>query len=214
MIGSLRGKLIGIEGLNALIEAASGVGYEVEVPGNLLSSLKLNEECFLYIHHVVREDAELLYGFDSQESRLLFRELIKINGVGPRVAIALLSTMNLPTFIEVINSQRINALVAAPGVGKKTAERIIVEMKDRLNKLRMGERIIVQNNGMVNGELGLDVPVETVDDNAFAFDDAVLALVSLGYKEAMAISTVKMVFEKGMNTEQIIVAALAKLSKN
>lgn len=214
MIGSLRGKLIGIEGLNALIEVASGVGYEVEVPGNLLSSLKLNEECFLYIHHVVREDAELLYGFDSQESRLLFRELIKINGVGPRVAIALLSTMNLPTFIEVINSQRINALVAAPGVGKKTAERIIVEMKDRLNKLRMGERIIVQNNGMVNGELGLDVPVETVDDNAFAFDDAVLALVSLGYKEAMAISTVKMVFEKGMNTEQIIVAALAKLSKN
>lgn len=214
MIGSLGGKLIGIEGLNALIEVASGVGYEVEVPGNLLSSLKLNEECFLYIHHVVREDAELLYGFDSQESRLLFRELIKINGVGPRVAIALLSTMNLPTFIEVINSQRINALVAAPGVGKKTAERIIVEMKDRLNKLRMGERIIVQNNGMVNGELGLDVPVETVDDNAFAFDDAVLALVSLGYKEAMAISTVKMVFEKGMNTEQIIVAALAKLSKN
>lgn len=214
MIGSLRGKLIGIEGLNALIEVASGVGYEVEVPGNLLSSLKLNEECFLYIHHVVREDAELLYGFDSLESRLLFRELIKINGVGPRVAIALLSTMNLPTFIEVINSQRINALVAAPGVGKKTAERIIVEMKDRLNKLRMGERIIVQNNGMVNGELGLDVPVETVDDNAFAFDDAVLALVSLGYKEAMAISTVKMVFEKGMNTEQIIVAALAKLSKN
>lgn len=214
MIGSLRGKLIGIDGLNALIEVASGVGYEVEVPGNLLSSLKLNEECFLYIHHVVREDAELLYGFDSQESRLLFRELIKINGVGPRVAIALLSTMNLPTFIEVINSQRINALVAAPGVGKKTAERIIVEMKDRLNKLRMGERIIVQNNGMVNGELGLDVPVETVDDNAFAFDDAVLALVSLGYKEAMAISTVKMVFEKGMNTEQIIVAALAKLSKN
>lgn len=211
MIGSLRGKLIGIEGLNALIEVASGVGYEVEIPGNILNALQINEECFLYIHHVVREDADLLYGFDSQESRLLFRELIKISGVGPRVAIALLSTMNLPTFIEVINSQRINALMAAPGVGKKTAERIIVEMKDRLNKLRISERIIVQNTMAVEGSLLLE---PTVDENAFAFDDAVLALVSLGYKEALALSTVKMVFEKGMSTEQIIVAALAKLSKN
>ena len=111
MIGSLRGKLIGMEGLSALIEVNGGIGYEVEIPGNLLSSLKMNEECFLYIHHVVREDADLLYGFDSQESRLFFRELIKINGIGPRAAIALLSTMDLPTFIEVINAQRINALM-------------------------------------------------------------------------------------------------------
>lgn len=213
MIGSLRGKLIGMEGLSALIEVNGGIGYEVEIPGNLLSSLKMNEECFLYIHHVVREDADLLYGFDSQESRLFFRELIKINGIGPRAAIALLSTMDLPTFIEVINAQRINALMAAPGIGKKTAERIIVEMKDRLNKLRIGERIIVQSANAINAELVVEMPQNTVDENAFAFDDAIQALMSLGYKENMAIATVKAVFEKGMTTEQIIVASLAKLSK-
>ena len=214
MIGSLRGKLIGMEGLSALIEVNGGIGYEVEIPGNLLSSLKMNEECFLYIHHVVREDADLLYGFDSQESRLFFRELIKINGIGPRAAIALLSTMDLPTFIEVINAQRINALMAAPGIGKKTAERIIVEMKDRLNKLRIGERIIVQSANAINAELGVEMPQNTVDENAFAFDDAIQALMSLGYKENIAIATVKAVFEKGMTTEQIIVASLAKLSKS
>lgn len=214
MIGSLRGKLLGIEGLTALIEVSGGIGYEVEIPGNLLESLKVNAECFLYIHHAVREDAELLFGFDSQESRLLFRELIKINGIGPRAAIALLSTMDLPTFIEVINGQRINSLMAAPGIGKKTAERIIVEMKDRLNKLRIGERIISQSQNIANGQLGIEAPASTVDDNTFAFDDAIQALMSLGYKENMAISTVKAVYQKGMTTENIIVASLAKLAKN
>lgn len=219
MIGSIRGKLLGFEGLTALVEASSGVGYEVEIPANLLTAYTVGTECFFFIHHVVREDAELLYGFNSKESRLLFREIIKINGVGPRVAMALLSTFDLPSFIEVINQNRINALVAAPGVGKKTAERIIVEMKDRIDKLRLGEMLIANGTstelaaGAVNAKALEEATPKPSENGAFNCEQAVMALQSLGYKENQALATVKSVFEPGMNTEEIIVKALAALSK-
>lgn len=221
MIGSLRGRVLAIDGLTALIEDGAGVGYEVEVTGPLLSVIKVDEPCFVYVHHVVREDAELLYGFDSRESRLLFRELIKITGVGPKVAMALLTIMDLKAFIEVINSQRLNALVAAPGVGRKTAERIMVEMKDRIDKLRLGERLLnvtavaAAGSTAIPGDLGVEeAEADSAASNAVAIDDAVQALLSLGYKETVSQNTVKAVYKPGMTTEEIIVACLAQLGKH
>ncbi|WP_281709975.1 Holliday junction branch migration protein RuvA [Anaerobiospirillum succiniciproducens] len=215
MIGSLRGKLLGFEGIKALIEV-QGVGYEVEIPGNLLTEFVVGEECFVYTHFVVREDAQLLYGFKSKEARLLFRELIKINGVGPKVGMALLSCFDLKTFIEVINQNRINALISTPGVGKKTAERIIVEMKDRLDKLRIMEAASVSSVGTTAVSNGL-LPEEesSADDStnaAFVCEDAVMALKALGFTDKQAIPAVKSVYENGMTTEQVLKATLAILS--
>ncbi len=226
MIGSIRGKVLEFDGLNVLIETSNGIGYDVEVPANLLAELKVGEEGFLYIHHVVREDAELLYGFTSKEARLLFREVIKINGVGPRVAMALLSTFDLHTFIEVINQGRIASLTAAPGVGKKTAERIVVEMKDRLDKLRFNAKLaasaaaVGSKNSTSAANIKATADASLLDNlgaaetnDTFNCEDAIAALISLGYKENVAMSTVKSVFTSGMTTEQIIVQSLNALSK-
>lgn len=226
MIGSMRGKVLEFDGLSVLLEVNGGLGYEVEVPAGLLEELKVGEECFLYIHHIVREDAELLYGFSSKEARLLFREVIKINGVGPRVAMALLSTFDLLSFIEVINQGRISSLTAAPGVGKKTAERIVVEMKDRLDKLRFTAKLAASaaasgsKNSASASSIKATADASLLDKlgasesaDTLKCEDAIAALISLGYKENLAMATVKSVFTPGMETEKIIVAALAALSK-
>ena len=219
MIGSIRGKVLALEGIVVLIETNDGLGYEVEVPANVLPSLKVGENCFLYTHHSVREDAQLLYGFPSKEARLLFREVIKVSGIGPRVAMALLSTFDLTSFIDVINGNRINALVAAPGIGKKTAERIIVEMKDRINKLRLSEKIsALQEQGSLNvavatPEDGDNAGKEHPQNDAFSCDEAISALISLGYKENVAMTTIKSVFVPGLNTQELIVKGLAFINK-
>lgn len=217
MIGSIRGKVLSIDGISVLIELNDGLGYEVEVPGNILTKLHVNEECFLYIHHVVREDAELLYGFDSKESRLLFREVIKISGVGPKVAMAILSTFDLVTFIEVISQERINALCSAPGVGKKTAERIIIELKDRLARLRLPERtaLVAAIEGEASGGATSTAAASSAEPHynpVFVCEDAVGALIALGFKENLVMPVVKQVFKEGMTTEETIVASLAKLA--
>lgn len=212
MIGSIRGRLISLDGLTALVECA-GVGYEVDIPGNLLTELKLGEECFLFTHHVVREDAQILYGFKTKESRLLFREIIKVNGVGPRIGMAILSTFDLHSFVTAVNQNRVNAFVAVPGVGKKTAERIIMDMKDRVDKLRLGERFL--SSTLLNAEgdgPATDAPAPENND-AFACEDAVEALISLGYKENLVMTAVKSIYKPQMTTEEIIVAGLAVLAK-
>lgn len=226
MIGSIRGKVLEFDGLSVLVEVNGGLGYDIEVPAGLLTELKVGEECFLYVHHMVREDAEQLYGFSSKEARLLFREVLKINGVGPRVAMALLSTFDLHSFIEVINQGRIASLTAAPGVGKKTAERIVVEMKDRLDKLRFNAKMAASaaasgsksSASASNIKAAADASLldnlgATASSDTLKCEDAIAALMSLGYKENIAMSTVKSVFTPGMETEKIIVAALALLSK-
>ncbi len=209
MIGSIRGKLLGFEVLTALIETSDGLGYEVEVPVSYLTELEVGAECFLYIHQVVREDAQLLYGFHTKEERLLFREVIKLNGIGPRIGMALLSVFALKDFITVIKEERVNSLVAVPGVGKKTAERIIVEMRDRIDKLHLEANV-------VNSAPAAPAAAQKVDlerSAAFNCEDAIGALVSLGFKENQAMTTVRAVYQPEMSTEQIIVAALQQLNK-
>ena len=201
MLGSIRGKVLGFEVLTALIETRDGLGYEVEVPASYLGELKVDQECFLYLHHIVREDAQLLFGFHTKEERLLFRELIKLNGIGPRIAMAILSVFTLNDFVAAIREERINAIVAVPGVGKKTAE------------LRINNAPIPASNQGV-----LDIPENPAQEeersSAFNCEDAIGALVSLGFKENQAMTTVRAVYQPGMSAEEIIVAALQQLNKH
>lgn len=128
MIGSLQGKVLRIDGVTALIDVG-GVGYEVDMPVTCLGNLKVGENTFVFIQHVVREDAQILYGFSSVEQRELFRTLIKVNGVGPKMALAVLSTFDVDSFVETVLGEQSKALEQIPGVGKKTAQRMVVELR-------------------------------------------------------------------------------------
>lgn len=213
MIGSIRGKVLSIDGITALIELNNGLGYEVEVPANMLKNLREKEECFLYIHHVVREDAELLFGFDSIEARILFKEMLKVTGVGPKVALALLSTFDVVSFIEIIRQEQAGLLVSAPGVGKKTAERIVMELKDRFSKLRLYEKASLIT-ATANSDIKLPARPDNESSAAVICSGAIQGLISLGYKEAVAMSAVKQSYKKGMTQEDVIVACLALISAN
>ena len=203
MFGSLRGKVLRIDGVTVLIEV-NGVGYEVEMPVTSLAKISVNEEEFIYVHHVVREDDELLYGFCDLSDRTLFRELIKVNGVGPKLALAVLSSFNAHDFIIAVTSGRTSALTQVPGIGKKTAERLMVELKDRLDKLPITKDANVAD---LKKESGMAAVIDNI-----AVDEAVSALIGLGYKETLALEYVNSVAKEGMDTKQIIVAALALIS--
>lgn len=132
MIGRLRGTLIEKQPPELLIEVG-GVGYEIQMPMSCFYELpEIGQEAIIYTHFVVREDAQLLYGFNTVRERALFREVIKANGVGPKLGLGILSGMSATQFVACVEREDISTLVKLPGVGKKTAERLVVEMKDRL----------------------------------------------------------------------------------
>lgn len=201
MIGSLSGRVIRIDGVTALIEVA-GVGYEVDLPALCLNDMAVNSNVFVYIHHVVREDAQILFGFITYEQRALFRELIKINGVGPKMALAVLSTFTVEDLVQTVLAGHSSALEQIPGVGKKTASRMMVDLKDTVKKFTEKTGTIIDDQNVVI-------------DNSEAFNDAIAALSSLGYRETDATKTVKAVIKdnKNLTTQQIIVQALALISK-
>lgn len=131
MIGRLRGIIIEKQPPLVLLETG-GVGYEVHMPMTCFYELpEAGQEAIIFTHFVVREDAQLLYGFNNKQERTLFKELIKTNGVGPKLALAILSGMSAQQFVNAVEREELGALVKLPGIGKKTAERLIVEMKDR-----------------------------------------------------------------------------------
>lgn len=202
MIGSLRGNLLQIDGVTALIEV-NGVGYEVEMPVTSLSHFQKNTEIFVYIQQIVREDAHLLYGFYDFSSRALFRELIKVSGVGPKMALAVLSTFDVQSFIATVLQGRSTALQQIPGVGKKTAERLVVELSDRLSKFSLTTMPTPEGD------------VVSKAQNAVNFDEAVSAMIALGYRENESLKYVKVALEKNPDaqTDELIVAALALISK-
>jgi len=135
MIGYLRGNLLEKRPPWLLLDVG-GVGYEVEAPMTVFYELaEAGDSVQLYTHLVVREDAQLLYGFANRYERELFRALIKVNGVGPKMALAILSGIEAGRLAQCIEQQDVSALVKVPGVGKKTAERLVIEMSDRLAKL-------------------------------------------------------------------------------
>lgn len=202
MIGRLRGIIIDKQPPEVLIEV-NGVGYEVAMPMTCFYELPDNgQEAIILTHFVVREDAQLLYGFNNQRERALFRELIKVNGVGPKLALAILSGMSASQFVAAVEQGEIKTLVKLPGVGTKTAERLIVEMKDRLKRFDSELLNYVQGQNTVN---------HTISDNTMqnqVENEAISALITLGYKPQEASKIINRVFKPDMNCETLIKEAL------
>lgn len=195
MIGRLSGVLLEKKPPQLLVDV-QGVGYELEAPMSTFYQLPASGEAVtLHTHMVVREDAQLLYGFYSQSERQLFRDLIKTSGVGPKLALTILSGVTAEEFTRCVMDNDAKALTALPGVGKKTAERLIVELRDRLVK---NAAAVLPGSGSI---VGLRVEASPVSD-------AVSALMSLGYKAQEASQMVRAVEAEGLSTEEIIKIAL------
>ena len=204
MIGRLRGILIEKQAPEILIDVA-GLGYEVHMPLTSFYELPdLHQEAIVYTHFVVREDAQLLYGFITKQERALFRLLVKTNGVGPKLGLTILSGMTASEFVACVERDDIATLVKLPGVGKKTAERLLVEMRDKLKSL-MEASAGSEREFMLKSNY---VPKPVINT---AEEDAIAALLSLGYKPAQASKAVSAVFEEGMSTEALIKSSLKSM---
>ena len=197
MIGFLRGKLIAKAPPQLLLDV-QGVGYEVEAPMTTFYDLPaVGEEVRLHTHLVVREDAHILFGFSSETDRLMFRTLIKVNGVGPKLALTILSGQSAEEFQRCIQENDTQSLIRLPGIGKKTAERLIIEMRDRLPDLSessaTGDKTQAKNPGVIVGN-----PKQ----------EAITALCSLGYKPQDAGKMVQNIPLEDKSCEDIIRLAL------
>jgi len=201
VIGRLKGILLEKKAPSMLIDV-NGVGYEVDVPMTTFYELpKVGEEIVIYTHLVVREDAQSLYGFIRESDRALFRTLIKVSGVGAKLALALLSGITSHDFIKTIRSNDIATLTRIPGVGKKTAERLVIEMRDRLKELLPETE--VQTSATV-------IPDDALPPDAIK--DAVSALIALGFKPPEASRMVSRIDSNGLASEEIIRQALQSVS--
>jgi len=196
VIGFLRGKLVH-KAPPFLIMDVNGVGYELEAPMTTFYDLPaLNEEIKLHTHLVVREDAHILFGFSAEAERTLFRALIKVNGVGPKLALTILSGQSAEEFYRCIQDNDSQALVRLPGVGKKTAERLIIEMRDRLPDLG------------VSGSASTDTVGVKISTAGSPKQEAISALCSLGYKPLDASKMIQNISTEGKTCEDIIRLAL------
>ena len=205
MIGRLKGQVISKQAPDLLLDV-QGVGYELLVPLNTFFDIPdVGQTVTLHTHFVVREDAQLLFGFNNKTERALFRELLKANGVGPKLGLAILSGMSAQQFVSCVNNEDATTLVKLPGVGKKTAERLVLEMKDRLKDWGNDLFTPFSDNAVI--EPSSD---DTLVANNAA-DDAVSALVALGYKLPQAQKAVKTVNKPDMTTEVLIKEALKSM---
>jgi len=199
MIGRIHGIIIEKQPPQLLIDV-QGVGYEIASPMSTFYQLpNLGDAVTLHTHMVVREDAQLLYGFASLTERGLFRTLIKINGVGPKLALTILSGMNANEFIVCVQDNDAAALVRLPGVGKKTAERLIIELRDKLKD----QDVDASSSASLASAPASNSPVA----------DAVSALVALGYKAPEASKMVRAVDTHELQTEEIIRLSLQSAAK-
>lgn len=195
MIGFLRGKLIHKAPPQLLLDV-QGVGYEVEAPMSTFYDLPaLGEEVRLHTHLVVREDAHILFGFASEMERTLFRVLIKVSGVGPKMALTILSGQSVEEFYRCVDDNDVKALVRLPGVGQKTAERLMVEMRGRLPELS-GEK--TSGGRSVSAVIPGNSPKQ----------EAISALCALGYKPQEASKMIQAVAADEMSCEDMIRLAL------
>ena len=194
MIGRLRGELVSKKPPMLLIDVA-GVGYEVLAPMSTFYDMADGEHITIITHFVVREDQQTLYGFSSEKERELFRTLIKVSGVGPKLALTILSGIEAEQFVQVINQNDVASLVRVPGIGKKTAERLIIEMRDKLSGWEV-------------------VPTLAANESQTQVtQDAISALLSLGYKNNDAKRAVEAVYQVGQKSEQLIRLALQQMSR-
>jgi len=191
MIGMLRGTLAHKQPPQIIVDC-NGVGYEIETPMSTFLDLPpLGKDVSLFTHLLVREDAQVLYGFATEDEKLLFRTLLKVSGVGAKMALSILSAMSVGDFARCVQLEDTAMLVKIPGVGKKTAERLIIEMRDKLAKAAEGLPQINKPNAVS-------------DARTEAFD----ALASLGYKPAEIKRLLAKMDTEGMSSEDIIRRAL------
>jgi holliday junction DNA helicase RuvA len=188
-----------------ILVEVGGVGYELQVPMTTLFQLPaLGSEVSMVTHFVVREDAQLLYGFIEERDRSLFRELIKVSGVGPKLALTILSGMDAQSFARCVQRDDISSLVALPGVGKKTAERLLVEMRDKLK-----DWLKRSDNG--DGDADSDMTLAPLTN---IVSDAEGALVALGYKPQEASRMVAAVNDHSVTeSEDLIRRALKSMAR-
>ena len=197
MIAYLRGRLLEKRPPSLVLDV-QGVGYQLEAPMTTFFDLpEPGAEVELQVHFVVREDAQLLYGFTRPRERDLFRNLLKVSGVGPRVALAILSTLSAEEFHACMASEDVDRLTHVPGIGRKTAQRLVVEMRDRLLK---------------ESELPAAAAPGSAPAPTTPVQDAVSALISLGYKPVEASRAVREVAAEGLGSEEIIRHALRVLA--
>ncbi|MCF6354473.1 MAG: Holliday junction branch migration protein RuvA [Candidatus Polarisedimenticolaceae bacterium] len=198
MIGRLRGEIVYKQAPRLMVDV-NGVGYELDAPMSTFYDLpEPGQPVTLFTHLAIRDDAHILYGFARDSERSMFRALLKVSGVGAKVALAILSGMSTDQFAQAIQTDDTAALVRLPGIGKKTAERLIVEMRDRLDKLD-----IVAPVASVNVSAS-----QVVTPTANPANEAADALVALGYKPQEALRMVRSVNAEGLSSEAIIRAAL------
>jgi len=191
VIGHLRGRLVR-KAPPALIIDVNGVGYELEAPMSTFYRLpEVGSEVELATHLVVREDAHLLYGFATEDERRLFRDLLRVTGIGPKIGLALLSGIDVDTFMRCVETQDVAALTRIPGIGRKIAERLLIEMRDRIRAL---------------GQLPASAPV--AGGVAGARAEAYAALVALGYRPVEVNRLLQGVDQQGAGTEELIRRAL------
>lgn len=204
MIGRIRGQVLEISGSVVLVDVG-GVAYEVEATSAALAAIpwpaaesaaaRNAVAVVFHTHFVVREDAQLLYGFASRLERDVFRDLIRINGVGPKLAMSLISSLTLEQLAAAARDNDASALVRVPGVGKKTAERLLVELKDRLGRLSFPTR------------------AAKATGSGRAINEAEDALVALGYKPVEAQKAVASVAGEDSSTEELVRAALRLIAR-
>ena len=195
MIGSLRGRLTSKSAPQVVVEC-SGVGYEVETPMSTFLDLpETGAELFLYTHLLVREDAQVLYGFSTEDERLMFRMLLKVNRVGAKMALGILSAMSTSDFRRCVEFEDTTTMSKIPGVGRKTAERLIIEMRDRIDAAAPGG--------------GKAAPLSVA---ASARSEAVDALVALGYKPKEVNGLIAKLDVEDKSAEDIIRLALKQVA--
>lgn len=208
MIDRLRGVLIEKRAPCLIIELSNGLGYEVEAPMSTFYRLpELGQSIMLYTHFSVKEEAHALYGFYEQNERALFRALIKVNGIGPKLALTILSSLELDLFVLCINNSDTQSLTRVPGIGKKTAERLIIEMRDRLSGL-----FDLESKNKIGSQ-----EEKPLSQAAFSISspsqEAISALVSLGYKVQEANKVIAQIDVTGLSAEAIIRQSLKKMMR-
>jgi Holliday junction DNA helicase RuvA len=197
MIGRLRGIIVYKQAPELMLDV-NGVGYELQASMTTFGELpEVDAETTLFTHFIVREDAQTLYAFSSVNERSLFRTLLKVNGVGPKMALAIVSGMTVHEFSQYIHAGDITGLCKLPGVGKKTAERLIIEMRDKLAD--------VSDDPASGSSIPAQTPLQTQRGKE---EEAVNALLALGYKPTQASKMVAAVKDNDLSVEQMIRAAL------
>ncbi|WP_367680569.1 Holliday junction branch migration protein RuvA [Candidatus Fukatsuia anoeciicola] len=200
MIGRLSGIILEKEPPLILLEV-QGVGYEIRLPMTCFCQLpNLGQEVIIFTQLIVRNDSQLLYGFNNKQQHTIFRELIKINSIGPNLALGILSGMSIYEFFNAVEKEEIINLIKLPGMGKKTAKRLVVEMKDRFKNLH--DKLF----NKYRNTLLIDKPAKV--SNIDVKTEAILALITLGYKPQEASRLVNNIAKIGMDCKTLICNAL------